>query len=200
MWIDRGASSFFEALRQFLVLFSSSSTFLGIQQWLSFYGLALKFTSSTLSLTAWPAAPASFKPLPFNGAGDMDIIGRGVHRCYPMRDYGYLGERPLLEWNHVTKWVQTKLTNMTDFREKGYPSPELGLEFACICRIVMPSDKRLLLVILISLPLYMTWSVMPPGPCSTTPEMSAISPPSLWIYASPFGCEAALTILAGVLK
>lgn len=58
-----------------------------------------------------PAAPqnypesADFKPLPFLGDGDMNVMRREIHCYYPMRDYGYLEE--LLERNHSDKWVQT---------------------------------------------------------------------------------------------
>lgn len=54
---------------------------------------------SSASCTLNCAQLVCFEPLPFLSAGDMNIMGREIHR-YPLRDYGYLGDWSLPECNH----------------------------------------------------------------------------------------------------
>lgn len=94
-----------------------------------------------------------FEPLTFLGIGDMNFIGRVIHRYYPIRDYGYLGEWKLPIYNNPSEWVQIKLTDTTNFKGNGQSLPNFRKSIS-IGRLLMPSGMRVLLVIPISSPPY----------------------------------------------
>lgn len=93
--------------------------------------------------------PVGFEPLPFPKAGDMNVMGREIHCYYTVRDYGYLKNGHCAD--AIIRSSGCRLSSdMTDFSGKGHPSPEFRTRVASIYRILIPSDRRVFLVILIS--------------------------------------------------
>lgn len=82
-----------------------------------------------------PFAPSflGMEPFPTPPGIDTNILGQSTVRHLPMRDYGFLDEWSLSEYDHPSEWVIT----MAKFVGKAKVKPEKGFTFEIICSMMM---------------------------------------------------------------